>query len=207
MAPDRGAGILLIPGSARCYPGCDGVARLPPARIRAAGFIGRQSEPHRDSRRFGYEYDFVDDGYHRAATEAEISTVRGGTQPTAEALGIGQLTAFTSTHHTLSVASCTTVGDRTASVGAFGMVFVSEQARTHPFVVPRERPSIRTRADFVSRNRILDGASDLRQIIPGCLSSSGIRLCGTGCNHCVTAACQGSTGRLSYRRGGPGAVC
>jgi hypothetical protein len=44
--------------------------------------------------------------------------------PLAGALGIGALTAFTSTYHPLGVASYTTVTDRTVSVGAFGMVFV-----------------------------------------------------------------------------------
>ena len=44
--------------------------------------------------------------------------------PLAGALGIGALTAFTSTYHPLGVASYTTVNGRTVSVGAFGMVFV-----------------------------------------------------------------------------------
>lgn len=44
--------------------------------------------------------------------------------PIAGALGIGALTAFTSTYHPLGVASYTTVNERTVSIGAFGMVFV-----------------------------------------------------------------------------------
>lgn len=49
--------------------------------------------------------------------------------PLAGALGIGAITAFTSTYHPLVVASYTTVGDRTTSIGAFGMVFVMESAQ------------------------------------------------------------------------------
>ena len=44
--------------------------------------------------------------------------------PIAGALGIGALTAFTSTYHPLGVASYTTVNDRTVSIGVLGMVFV-----------------------------------------------------------------------------------
>lgn len=44
--------------------------------------------------------------------------------PIAGALGIGALTAFTSTYHPLGVASYTTVNERTVSIGALGMVFV-----------------------------------------------------------------------------------
>lgn len=44
--------------------------------------------------------------------------------PVAGALGLGALTAFVSSYHTLGVASYTTVNGRTASIGAFGMVFV-----------------------------------------------------------------------------------
>lgn len=43
-------------------------------------------------------------------------------------LGIGALTAFASSYHQLGVASYTTVADRTASIGVFGMVFVRDQA-------------------------------------------------------------------------------
>lgn len=55
-----------------------------------------------------------------------ITEVIAKRSPLAEVLGIGQLTAFTSTYHSLGVASWTTVGDRTVSVGAFGMIFVAE---------------------------------------------------------------------------------
>ena len=44
--------------------------------------------------------------------------------PVAGALGLGALTAFTSTYHPLGVASYTTANDRVVSIGAFGMVFV-----------------------------------------------------------------------------------
>ena len=44
--------------------------------------------------------------------------------PLAGALGAGALTAFVSTYHSVGVASYTTAGDRTLTVGAFGMVFV-----------------------------------------------------------------------------------
>lgn len=49
--------------------------------------------------------------------------------PIAGVLGLGALAAFTSTYHPLGVASYTTVNGRTASVGAFGMVFVRELPR------------------------------------------------------------------------------
>jgi heme O synthase-like polyprenyltransferase len=45
-------------------------------------------------------------------------------------LGLGELAAFASTYHPLGVASYTTVGDHTASVGAFGVVFVMEMAKS-----------------------------------------------------------------------------
>mgnify|MGYP003411543821 FL=1 len=41
-------------------------------------------------------------------------------------LGIGQLTSFASRYHSLGLASYTTVNEKTTSVGAFGMVFVTE---------------------------------------------------------------------------------
>ena len=44
--------------------------------------------------------------------------------PIAGVLGIGALTAFTSTYHPLGVASYTTVNERTVSLGVLGMVFV-----------------------------------------------------------------------------------
>lgn len=41
-------------------------------------------------------------------------------------LGIGHLTSFVSTYHSLAVASYTTVDDKVTSWGAFGMVFVTD---------------------------------------------------------------------------------
>lgn len=46
--------------------------------------------------------------------------------PVAGALGLGSLAAFVSTYHTLGVASYTTAGERTLSVGVLGMVFVPQ---------------------------------------------------------------------------------
>lgn len=57
---------------------------------------------------------------HRAQIKEAISE----RSPIAGALGLGALTAFTSTYHPLGVASYTTVNERTVSIGAFGMVFV-----------------------------------------------------------------------------------
>ncbi len=57
---------------------------------------------------------------HRARIKEAIAE----RSPIAGALGIGALTAFTSTYHPLGVASYTTVNGRTVSVGALGMVFV-----------------------------------------------------------------------------------
>lgn len=56
---------------------------------------------------------------HRAGLR-ETVTQRS---PLAGALGLGAVAAFASTYHTLGVASYTKVGDRLATVGAFGMVF------------------------------------------------------------------------------------
>lgn len=57
---------------------------------------------------------------HRAKIKEAIAE----RNPLAGALGIGALTAFTSSYHPLGVASYTTVSERTVSVGALGMVFV-----------------------------------------------------------------------------------
>lgn len=57
---------------------------------------------------------------HRARIKEAIAE----RSPIAGALGIGALTAFTSTYHPLGVASYTTVNERSVSVGALGMVFV-----------------------------------------------------------------------------------
>lgn len=59
---------------------------------------------------------------HREKIKAAIAE----RSPIAGALGLGALTAFTSTYHPLGVASYTTVNDRTVSIGAFGMVFVRQ---------------------------------------------------------------------------------
>ena len=58
---------------------------------------------------------------HRTRIRAAVAD----RSPLAGAIGIGSLTAFASTYHTLGVASYTKAGDRTLSYGAFGMVFVS----------------------------------------------------------------------------------
>jgi hypothetical protein len=57
---------------------------------------------------------------------AKIKEVIAERSPLAGVLGLGALTAFTSTYHPLGIASYTTVNERTASVGALGMVFVLE---------------------------------------------------------------------------------
>lgn len=58
--------------------------------------------------------------HHRRKLQEEIAD----RSPLAGALGVGRLAAFASTYHTVGVASWTTEGDRTLTVGAFGMVFV-----------------------------------------------------------------------------------
>lgn len=57
---------------------------------------------------------------HRQAIKQAV----GERSPLAGALGAGSLAAFVSTYHQLGVASYTTVGDRTVSIGAFGFVYV-----------------------------------------------------------------------------------
>ncbi len=44
-------------------------------------------------------------------------------------LGIGPLTAFVSSYHSLGIASYTVVNDRTITVGAFGVVVFVDQER------------------------------------------------------------------------------
>lgn len=51
--------------------------------------------------------------------------------PLAGALGVGALQAFVSEYHSLGVASYTTVGDETLSIGALGVVFVLDPAGDH----------------------------------------------------------------------------
>ena len=59
---------------------------------------------------------------HRARIKESI----GERSPLAGALGLGALAAFVSSYHSLGVASYTEVNGKTASIGAFGMVFVRE---------------------------------------------------------------------------------
>jgi len=47
--------------------------------------------------------------------------------PIAGVLGVGLLTAFVSSYHSVGVASYTKVDDRVVTLGAFGMVFVVEK--------------------------------------------------------------------------------
>jgi hypothetical protein len=58
---------------------------------------------------------------------AKIKEVIAERSPIAGALGVGSLTAFVSTYHSLGIASYTSAGERTLSVGVLGMVFVSQQ--------------------------------------------------------------------------------
>ena len=55
---------------------------------------------------------------------ARIQEAMGERSPVARVLGLGALAAFASSYHSLGVASYTTAGDRTLSVGVLGMVFV-----------------------------------------------------------------------------------
>lgn len=57
---------------------------------------------------------------HRASIKETV----GDRSPVARVLGIGSLAAFASSYHTLGVASYTRAGERTLSVGAFGLVYV-----------------------------------------------------------------------------------
>ena len=57
---------------------------------------------------------------HRARIKESV----GQRSPVARTFGVGSLAAFASSYHSLGVASYTTAGDRTLSVGAFGLVFV-----------------------------------------------------------------------------------
>ena len=59
---------------------------------------------------------------HRVQIEETIAA----RSPIAGALGVGSLAAFASTYHSLGVASYTTAGDRTLSIGVLGMIFVTE---------------------------------------------------------------------------------
>jgi hypothetical protein len=57
----------------------------------------------------------------------KIKDTVGQRSPVARALGMGSLAAFASNYHSLGLASYTTAGDRTLSVGAFGLVYVMQQ--------------------------------------------------------------------------------
>ncbi|MCW5660441.1 MAG: hypothetical protein KIT60_22275 [Burkholderiaceae bacterium] len=59
---------------------------------------------------------------HRDAIRAAVKD----RSPLAGALGVGALTAFTSTYQSWGVCSFTTVNDRTISIGAFGLVHVRD---------------------------------------------------------------------------------
>jgi hypothetical protein len=54
----------------------------------------------------------------------KIKETIGERSPVARVLGMGAIAAFASTYHSLAIASYTTAGDRTLSVGAFGLVYV-----------------------------------------------------------------------------------
>ena len=54
----------------------------------------------------------------------KIRETIGERSPIARVLGMGALAAFASNYHSLGVASYTTAGDKTLSVGAFGLVYV-----------------------------------------------------------------------------------
>lgn len=56
----------------------------------------------------------------------KIRDAAGDRSQVARLLGLGSLKAFASSYHSLGVASYTTAGDRTLSVGAFGWVFVPD---------------------------------------------------------------------------------
>lgn len=62
---------------------------------------------------------------------ARIKQVIGERSPVAGALGLGALTAFMSTYHSLGVASYTTVDEDTMSIGALGVVVVLEPEQKH----------------------------------------------------------------------------
>lgn len=63
------------------------------------------------------------------SAERHRATIKEATSqqsPLAGMLGIGSLKAFVSSYHSLGVASYTRAGERTVSVGAFGLVFVTQ---------------------------------------------------------------------------------
>lgn len=54
----------------------------------------------------------------------KIREAAGERSPLARVVGVGALTAYATSYHSLVIASYTNVGNRTVSWGAFGMVFV-----------------------------------------------------------------------------------
>jgi hypothetical protein len=58
-----------------------------------------------------------------------IKAVTAERSPIAGVLGLGALAAFTSSYHSLGVASYTTVAERTVSIGALSLVYVLEPDR------------------------------------------------------------------------------
>ena len=72
--------------------------------VAAAALLNPSAERHRD----------------------KIRETAGERSPVARVLGLGSLKAFASNYHSLGVASYTTAGEKTLSVGAFGLVFVSD---------------------------------------------------------------------------------
>jgi hypothetical protein len=57
---------------------------------------------------------------------AKIKEAIGERSQLNKALGVGHMTAFVSKYHSVWVGSYTTFNDKVTSVGAFGMVFVSD---------------------------------------------------------------------------------
>jgi hypothetical protein len=58
---------------------------------------------------------------------ATIEDATAERSPMAGLLGIGVLTAFVSTYHSIGVASYTVVNDKLVTVGAFGVVILLDQ--------------------------------------------------------------------------------
>lgn len=56
----------------------------------------------------------------------KIATSIASNNQLAGVLGVGKLTAFVSTYHSLGVASYAAVNDRAVSIGAFGLVIVTQ---------------------------------------------------------------------------------
>jgi hypothetical protein len=54
----------------------------------------------------------------------KIKEAMAARSPVARVLSLGSLAAFASTYHSLGVASYTTAGERTLSVGVLGLVYV-----------------------------------------------------------------------------------